>query len=98
MICAAKFASNSKVQIAATPFVDNKSKITGSLRITTKPNLLGGPGGKGVAGGAGVSVGRGVAVGFFGFFVGVGSMVGSMVASSVGIKSPSAADDCANAV
>jgi len=57
-----KLGSYSIVLIRATFFVRIRSKMRGSLRLTKRPSLVGGPGGKGVAVGVGVCVGVPVGV------------------------------------
>ena len=80
LISARKVGSNSNVQTIGMLFVLSRSKIWGALRITTKPNLLGGPAGKGVATGVGVAVGAGVCVGSAGVGVSVGSSTAATAA------------------
>src|SRR5690348_14021273 len=74
LICLTKLAPSSRVLTTVTALVSSTSKICGSLRVTNKPNLLGGPGGNGVAWGVGVG-GMGVSVGVI--LGGVGVIVGS---------------------
>ena len=75
--------------MAETACVSNWWKISGWLRPTTKPNLLGGPFGKGVALGVGVGGGGGVAVGALGVGVAVGSgvSVGTAATETAGLPS-----------